>query len=96
MATIAADLGKNNQILILEHLDADLQKFIDVSEHEIIFCNREETLREVLTQQGIMNGMIPLMQHIRASIDLGYQVQPLLSVESESEQKRRDSSAERG
>lgn len=96
LATIAADLGKNNQILILEHLDADLQKFIDVSEHEIIFCNREETLREVLTQQGIMNGMIPLMQHIRASIDLGYQVQPLLSVESESEQKRRDSSAERG
>lgn len=49
-----------------------------------MFCNREETLREILTQQGILNGMIPLMQHIRASIDLGYRVEPLLPVESES------------
>lgn len=84
---IAADLGQNNQILILEHLDAHLQKFIDVSEHEIMFCSREETLREVLTQQGIMNGMIPLMQHIRASIDLGYRVEPLIAAESESDRE---------
>lgn len=85
MTTIAADLGQNNQILILEHLDPHLQKFIVTSEHEIMFCNRDETLREVLTQQGILNGMIPLMQHIRASIDLGYRVDPLIPVESESD-----------
>lgn len=67
-----------------------MQKFIDVSEHEIMFSSREETLREILTQQGIMNGMIPLMQHIRASIDLGYRVEPLITVESESDRNSGD------
>lgn len=87
ITSIAADLGQYNQILILENLDSHLQKFIDVSEHEIMFCNREETLRELLTQQGIMTGMIPLMHHIRASIDLGYRVEPPITVESESDRE---------
>lgn len=53
-----------------------------------MFCSRAETLREILTQQGILNGMIPLMQHIRASIDLGYRVEPLITVESESDREQ--------
>lgn len=46
----------------------------------MLFCNREETLRELLTQEGIRNGSINLMQHIRASIDLGYKVDPYIDL----------------
>lgn len=46
-----------------------------------MFCNSDETLKELLTQEGIRNGSINLMQHIRASIDLGYKVDPLINVE---------------
>lgn len=56
-----------------------------------MFCSREETLREILTQDGIRNGLIPLLQHIRASIDLGYKVEPLICIDqlqSESDQEQ--------
>lgn len=79
ISAIADDLHKKKQVLILQNLDLDLHHFIS-SEH-VMFCNSDETLRELLTQEGIRNGSINLMQHIRASIDLGYKVDPLINVE---------------
>lgn len=79
---LAEDLNKNKQRLILQNLDPSLQKFIHTSSNDLLFCNKEEKLREILTQEGILNGKIPLMQHIRASIDLGYRVEPLIKVDS--------------
>lgn len=75
---MAEDLHKKKQVLILQNLDLGLHHFI--SSNHVLFCNREETLRELLTQEGIRNGSINLMQHIRASIDLGYKVEPLIHV----------------
>lgn len=63
---LAEDLHKKKQALILQNLDLNLHHFI--SSNHVLFCNREETLRELLTQEGIRNGSINLMQHIRASI----------------------------
>lgn len=63
---LAEDLNKKKQALILQNLDMNLHHFI--SSNHVLFCNREETLREFLTQEGIRNGSINLMQHIRASI----------------------------
>lgn len=77
---LAADLAKQKQILVLQHLDDKLQSFI-ASEH-VLFCSRDSTLQELLTQEAIRNGKINLQQHIRASIDLGYKVDPLISVEA--------------
>lgn len=34
----------------------------------------------MLTQEAIRNGTINLMDHIRASIDFGYKVDPLINV----------------
>lgn len=76
---LAEDLHKKKQVLILQDLDLTLHHFI--SSNHVLFCNREETLKELLTQEGIRNGSINLMQHIRASIDLGYKVDPLIHVE---------------
>lgn len=78
---LAADLAKQKQILVLQNLDQKLQSFI-ASDH-IQFCSREATLKELLTQEAIRNGKINLQQHIRASIDLGYKVEPLISVETD-------------
>lgn len=86
IGNLAGDLNKMKQRLILQNLDPSLQKFIHTS-NDLIFCNKEETLREILTQEGILNGKIPLMQHIRASIDLGYKVEPLIKVESSDDAK---------
>lgn len=86
IGSLAGDLNKMKQRLILQNLDPSLQKFIHTS-NDLIFCNKEETLREILTQEGILNGKIPLMQHIRASIDLGYKVEPLIKVESSDDAK---------
>lgn len=78
---LAADLAKQKQILVLQHMDGNLQSFI-ASDH-VLFCSRDATLQELLTQEAIRNGKINLQQHIRASIDLGYKVDPLITVESE-------------
>lgn len=75
---LAEDLHNKKQVLILQNLDLNLHHFI--SSNHVLFCNREETLRELLTQEGIRNGSINLMQHIRASIDLGYKVDPLICI----------------
>lgn len=80
---LAADLHKQKQVLILNNLDLSLHHFI-CSQH-VLFCNKDETLRELLTQEGIRNGSINLMQHIRASIDLGYKVDPLINVETKKD-----------
>lgn len=80
---LAEDLYKKKQVLILQNLDLGLHHFI--SSNHVLFCNREETLRELLTQEGIRNGSINLMQHIRASIDLGYKVDPLIHVEAKKD-----------
>lgn len=80
---LAADLHKQKQVLILQNLDLTLHHFI--SSNHVLFCNKEETLKELLTQEGIRNGSINLMQHIRASIDLGYKVDPLISVETKKD-----------
>lgn len=76
---LADDLNKKKQVLILQNLDLSLHHYI--SSNHVLFCNKEETFRELLTQEGIRNGSINLMQHIRASIDLGYKVDPLINVE---------------
>lgn len=89
IGNIAADVNKHKQLLILQNLEVSLQKYIDTN-YDIIFCNKDSKLQEILTQEGIRNGTIPLMQHIRASIDLGYKVDPLITVD-ESQQVRRDS-----
>lgn len=78
---LAEDLYKKKTILILQNLDFNLHHFISLN--HVLFCNREETLRELLTQEGIRNGSINLMQHIRASIDLGYKVDPLIHIHNE-------------
>lgn len=80
---LAADLFKQKQVLILNDLDLSLHHFI--SSNHVLFCNKEETLKELLTQEGIRNGSINLMQHIRASIDLGYKVDPLINVETKKD-----------
>lgn len=80
---LAADLYKQKQVLILNDLDLSLHHFI--SSNHVLFCNKEETLKELLTQEGIRNGSINLMQHIRASIDLGYKVDPLINVETKKD-----------
>ncbi|XP_055699169.1 sodium-independent sulfate anion transporter-like isoform X2 [Phlebotomus papatasi] len=89
IGNIAADVNNHKQLLILQNLEVSLQKYIDTN-YDIIFCNKDSKLQEILTQEGIRNGTIPLMQHIRASIDLGYKVDPLITVD-ESQQVRRDS-----
>ncbi|XP_059610038.1 sodium-independent sulfate anion transporter-like [Phlebotomus argentipes] len=80
IGNIAGDVNKHKQLLILQNLEVSLQKYIDMK-HDIIFCNKDSKLQEILTQEGIRNGTIPLMQHIRASIDLGYKVDPLIKVD---------------
>lgn len=77
---LATDLGKQRQVLILHNLDHSLQSFI--ASENVIFSHKESTLKEILTQESIRNGRINLMQHIRASIDLGYRVEPLISVQT--------------
>lgn len=78
---LAEDLHKKKQVLILQNLDLNLHHFISLN--HVMFCSREDTLRELLTQEGIRNGSINLMQHIRASIDLGYKVDPLIHINNE-------------
>ncbi|XP_055299974.1 sodium-independent sulfate anion transporter-like isoform X3 [Sitodiplosis mosellana] len=85
---LADDLHRKKQVLILQNLDMNLHHFI--SSNHVLFCNREETLRELLTQEGIRNGSINLMQHIRASIDLGYKVDPLISTHVNNEKRLHD------
>lgn len=85
---LAEDLNRKKQVLILQNLDLNLHHFI--SSNHVLFCNREETLRELLTQEGIRNGSINLMQHIRASIDLGYKVDPLISTHVTNEKRLHD------
>lgn len=63
-------------MLVLQNLDLKLQSFI--SSENVIFCQKEETLKEIITQESIRSGSISLMAHIRASIDLGYKVEPLI------------------
>lgn len=79
---LAKDLAKQKQILILQNLDENLQSFI--SSDTIYFYSKESTLKEILTQEGIRKGTINLMQHIRASIDLGYKVEPLINAQNET------------
>lgn len=72
-------------MLVLQNLDTNLQSYI--SSENVLFCSKEETLKEIITQESIRSGSISLMAHIRASIDLGYKVEPLIGhTESESQQ----------
>lgn len=61
-------------------MELTLQKSIDIS-HDVLFCNKERTLKEFLIQENLKNGTIPLMQHIRDSIELGYKVDPIVLIE---------------
>lgn len=63
-------------MLILQNLDTNLQSYI--ASENVIFSSKEETLKEIITQESIRSGSISLMAHIRASIDLGYKVEPLI------------------
>lgn len=63
-------------MLVLLNLDTNLQSYI--ASENVMFCTREETLKEIITQECIRSGSISLMAHIRASIDLGYKVDPLI------------------
>lgn len=63
-------------MLVLQNMDTNLQSYI--ASENVMFCSREETLREIITQECIRSGSISLMAHIRASIDLGYKVEPLI------------------
>lgn len=76
LSGLASDLKKHNQVLVLKSLDTNLQSYI-VSEN-VLFCSRQDTLKEIITQECIRSGSISLMAHIRASIDLGYRVEPLI------------------
>ncbi len=61
-------------------MDFKLQKSIDIS-HDVLFCNEKTTLREFLIQESLKHGTIPLMQHIRDSIELGYKVDPIVKLD---------------
>ncbi|KAJ6637083.1 Sodium-independent sulfate anion transporter [Pseudolycoriella hygida] len=73
---LAEELHKQRQVLVLQNLDTNLQSFI--ASENVLFCSKEETLKEIITQECIRSGSISLMAHIRASIDLGYKVEPLI------------------
>lgn len=64
-------------MLVLLNLDTNLQSYI--ASENVLFCSKDETLKEIITQECIRSGSISLMAHIRASIDLGYKVEPLIS-----------------
>lgn len=72
---LCGDICSNGQIqlLILFKMNSNLQKFVDI-EHNLIFCESEEKLKEILLQEQLKNGYIALKDHIRASIDLGYKI----------------------
>lgn len=77
-------MKKHRQVLVLQNLDTNLQSYI--ASENVIFCSKEDTLKEIVTQECIRSGSISLMAHIRASIDLGYKVEPLIGhTETESE-----------
>ncbi|KAG4067313.1 hypothetical protein HA402_000304 [Bradysia odoriphaga] len=76
LCSLAKDLKEHRQVLVLQNLDTKLQSYI--SSENVIFCSKEETLKEIITQESIRSGSISLMAHIRASIDLGYKVDPLI------------------
>lgn len=61
-------------------MDLKLQKSIDIS-HDVLFCSEKTTLREFLIQESLKHGAIPLMQHIRDSIELGYKVDPIVKLD---------------
>lgn len=52
--------------MIVLNLDTRLQVFTNAD--TMIFCNKEEMLKEILTQENLRNGTIDLMQHIRDSM----------------------------
>lgn len=58
-------------------MDLELEHKIPMHDN-ITYCIKEETLKEILTQENIRNGTIPLLAHIRASVDLGYKLEPLI------------------
>lgn len=83
LCALAKDLHDHKQKLVLKNLDTNLQSYI--SSDNVMFCSKEETLKEIITQENIRNGSICLMAHIRASIDLGYKVEPLVGSDEENE-----------
>ncbi|XP_037955503.1 sodium-independent sulfate anion transporter [Teleopsis dalmanni] len=77
ISKLSEDLCQNDAasstLLILYRMNLHQQKVIDITEN-LVFCENEARLQEFLTQESLRNGFINLKEHIRASIDLGYNI----------------------
>ncbi|XP_055386116.1 sodium-independent sulfate anion transporter-like [Condylostylus longicornis] len=84
ISKLAVELEDENrsQALVLFKLNVKFQKLID-NLNNLVFCETEEKLKEILTQESLRNGFISLKDHVRASIDLGYKLNTLEEITDE-------------
>lgn len=73
-ANYARDGSGTEALLILYKMELNYQRLIDNADN-LVYCEQEDKLKEFLTQEALRNGFINLKEHIRKSIDLGYQME---------------------